>query len=631
MSPLETLKKYWGYESFRPLQEDIIQSVLDGKDTLALMPTGGGKSICFQVPALAQEGICIVISPLIALMKDQVDQLVKRNIPAVAIYSGMHYRDIDRIFDNCAYGNTKFLYLSPERLTTDLAIERIKKMNVNLLAVDEAHCISQWGYDFRPPYLRIAEIREWLPDVPILALTATATPAVVTDIQDKLEFKKKNILQKSFERQNVAYVVLKEENKHKKLLDIVRNVRGTGIVYAANRRATKQVAAFLQKNNISADFYHAGLSSEVRSIKQDKWIKGQIRVMACTNAFGMGIDKPDVRSVVHMDLPNNLEAYFQEAGRGGRDGKKSFAVLLYHAADKARLEYDFQRSFPEVKEIRRVYRALGSYFQLAVGAGKGRSFNFDLLAFSKRFKFQAARVFSALKILEQAGILMMSEAIFIPSSLRFLVNKEKLYDYQLRNPRLDIIIKTILRSSHGAFNHYVNIREHQLAQFLKRPFDFVSNGLLKLQQDNIIDYRPQKDSPQIIFLEERLDADNLAVDQQLYNFRKNRQLERIKKAIAYAETEVCRSRQLLAYFGEVHSPDCGICDVCLNKKNRGLSKEDYERYKKKIEVLLKRERLTSQEVIDSFPAKRQEQVLASLAYLAEEGFVKQVEGKLVWA
>ena len=412
-SPNDILKQYWGFDSFRPLQEDIIQSVLDGKDTLALLPTGGGKSICFQVPALVKEGICIVISPLIALMKDQVYNLQKRGIAAVAIFSGMHYKDIDRILDNCIYGNTKLLYLSPERLTSDLVRERIKKMKVSLIAVDEAHCISQWGYDFRPPYLQIAEIREYLPKVPIMALTATATPEVVKDIQEKLEFKRGEVFQQSFLRENLAYVVLEEEGKMEKLFKVLTGVRGSGLVYVRNRRKTKEIAMFLKKYRITADYYHAGLTNEERSQKQEAWINDKIRIIVATNAFGMGIDKPDVRVVVHMDLPDSLEAYFQEAGRAGRDGQKSYAVLLYNQGDKLDLERRFELSFPPLKEVRLTYQALGSYLQLAVGSGEGESYDFDLVEFSRVYGFSTVKTFNCLKVLERAGWIALSESIYI--------------------------------------------------------------------------------------------------------------------------------------------------------------------------------------------------------------------------
>ncbi len=629
-TPLDILRQYWGYDSFRPLQEDIIRSVLEGKDTLALMPTGGGKSICYQVPALCREGLCIVVSPLIALMKDQVENLQKRNIPAAAVYSGMHYRDIDRILDNCIYGNIKLLYLSPERLTTELARARIQKMNTNLLAVDEAHCVSQWGYDFRPPYLQIAEIRELLPDVPVLALTATATPEVVKDIQEKLAFRKENLLQKSFARSNLSYSVLQEEDKLKKLLDILQRVGGTGIVYVRNRRRTKEIAGYLQRRGISADFYHAGLDAEARSQKQDAWMAGKVRVIVSTNAFGMGIDKPDVRVVAHMELPDSLEAYFQEAGRAGRDGKKSYAVLLYNDTDRINLERQFELSFPRLKEVRRIYRALGSFFQLALGGGEGQSFDFDIVEFARNFQAGIVEAYNCLKILEQAGWIVLTEAVFVPSSLMIKVSKDALYDYQLRHPKMDRLLKAILRTYQGAFNHPINLREGQLSKFLKMPVGALRTALEKLASDGIVDYQPQKDTPQIIFIKERVDADNLLIDRNLYNFRKNRQYERIRKAIAYAETPACRSQQLLAYFGEGDAPKCGVCDVCTGRTKAELSTDDFERYKEKIQLLLKEEPLGLEEVVESFAPNRQEQVLKALEYLLDEGFLEQQGEKLVW-
>lgn len=628
--PLDILKKYWGYDAFRPLQADIIQSVLEGKDTLALMPTGGGKSLCFQVPALCQEGICIVVSPLIALMKDQVANLQKNNIPAVAIYSGMRYSDIDRTLDNCIYGNTKFLYLSPERLKTDLARQRIAQMKVNLLAVDEAHCISQWGYDFRPPYLDIAEMREILPDTPILALTATATPEVVVDIQDKLAFKKHHVFQKSFARNNLAYVVLEEESKQPKLLDILRKVPGSGVVYVRNRKGTQDTARYLQRNNISADFYHAGLNSEQRTAKQEAWMNNQTRIIVSTNAFGMGIDKPDVRVVVHLDLPDSLEAYFQEAGRGGRDGKKSFSILLYDNFDKTKLENSYITSFPPISEIRQVYRALGSYCQLATGGGEGKSFDFDIVEFIKNFKLEAYKTYSCLKILEKEGWILQTDAVFIPSSIKMKVGKEEVYDYQLKNPKFDLFIKTILRLTGGAFQHYVNVRENQFAKFLKIPVQELKNAFFHLHREGIIDYRPQKDKPQIIFLKARVSADNLHIDHKSYNFRKEQYRLRIKKAIEYAEKPRCRSQQLLNYFGEMDVDACGVCDVCLGRTKAEISPNDYDRYKVKIQQLLKRESLTAEEIVDSFGSNRHESVIKTIEFLLDEGLLEDVDGKLAW-
>jgi ATP-dependent DNA helicase RecQ len=630
MTPQDILQMYWGYHSFRPLQEDIIQSALDGRDTLALLPTGGGKSICFQVPALVKDGMCLVISPLIALMKDQVEQLKQREISAEAIYSGMHYRDIDRILDNAVFGGIKFLYISPERLRTDILQERIQKMPLNLLAVDEAHCVSQWGYDFRPPYLQIAETRELIPDVPVMALTATATPPVIKDIQEKLSFKKGQVFQKSFARENLAYVVLHEEGKEKKLVDILQKTQGSGVVYVRNRKRTKDLAQWLRRHRIAADYYHAGLDQDVRSAKQDAWKNNQIRVMVSTNAFGMGIDKANVRSVVHMDLPDSLEAYFQEAGRAGRDGEKSYAVLLYNQTDRQSLERQYTVSFPDMSELRQVYRALGSYFQLAVGGGQGDSYNFDIIDFSRNFQLDVVKTYNCLQVLEQAGWIMLTDAVFIPSTLRIKVSKDELYDYQLRNPKMDRILKTILRTYQGAFQHDIKIREKQLARFLALPLQQLRSALFHLQKAGIVNYSPQREDPQLIFLHERVDADNLTIDQQLYNFRKKRHYERIQQSIRYAEMAVCRSQQLLGYFGEEDAPKCGICDVCLGRTKAEVDTEEFERYKEKIQKLLRREKLSIAQLLESFPPKRENQVLRSLEYLLSEGFIEQVGEKVQW-
>jgi len=631
MKPVEALKKYWGYDSFRSLQEEIILSAMDGVDSLALMPTGGGKSLCFQVPSMCQEGICLVVSPLIALMKDQVYHLREKKIQAEAIYSGMHYKDIDRVLDNCIYGSVKFLYLSPERLSSEIVQERISKMNVNLLAIDEAHCISQWGYDFRPAYLEIALIRPLLPDTPILALTATATKKVVDDIQQKLEFKNGKVFQKSFGRDNLAYVVLNEEGKEAKLLDILRKVKGSGVVYVRNRKKTKAISVYLNKNGIIADFYHAGLSTDERSKKQEDWINNKIRIIVCTNAFGMGIDKPDVRTVVHLDLPDSPEAYFQEAGRAGRDGKKAFAILLYSIADGQNLERNLELSFPPIPEIKRTYQALGSYFQLATGAGKNESYDFDLVSFCQKFSLQAITVFSSLKILEQSGWIAMTESVYVPSSLKIYLNKDQLYDYQLKNKNLDNIIKTILRSYQGAFHNYVSINETQLAKFLKMDKQEFINALIKLRTDRVILYRPKKDAPQIIFLEDRVDISNLMIDQKLYDFRKNRQMERVKKMLAYAEDTVCRHKQLLSYFGEKEVAACGICDVCLGRNEVAVSKDDFARYKEKIQKLLGSKSLRLKELVGSFAPKREKTVLKVIEILVDEGMLEMDAEEISWA
>lgn len=464
MDILGILRKYWGYGAFRPLQENIIQSVLAGRDTLALMPTGGGKSICFQVPALAQDGICIVVTPLIALMKDQVENLKERGITAVAIYSGMRKREVDIALDNCIYGPVKFLYLSPERLTSEMVRERIRHMRVNLFAIDEAHCISQWGYDFRPPYLQLSDLRELHPDVPYLALTATATPDVVTDIQEKLGFRNGVVLKKSFYRENLAYMVLHEEDKQRRMLRIIRKLGGSGIVYVRNRRETQETARFLVNEGISADFYHAGLPSEERTAKQDNWKAGHTRVIVATNAFGMGIDKADVRFVIHLEPPDSLEAYYQEAGRAGRDGKKAHAVLLYQDADLTQLKKNFQDSFPSVASIRKVYQYLGNYFQLAYGAGENLTLDFDIGEFCQRYQLETIPVLNALKFLERDGWVLLTESVYLPSRIKFEVPPDELYKFQVENQQLDGFIKMILRAYGGAFDHYIPIREQELSR-----------------------------------------------------------------------------------------------------------------------------------------------------------------------
>ena len=628
--PLDILKKYWGYQSFRPLQSEVIQSVLEGNDTLALLPTGGGKSICFQVPALSQEGICIVISPLIALMKDQVDNLNKRNIPAIGIYSGLRYQDIDRALDNCIYGNIKFLYLSPERLVTDLAKARIAQMKVNLIAVDEAHCISQWGYDFRPSYLELVNLRDLHPTVPVLALTATATPKVALDIQEKLNFPTKNLLQKSFERKNLSYVVLRVEEKYKKLLEIIQKVPGSGIVYTRSRHNTVEVAKYLNRHGIDADFYHAGLSPAQRTSKQEHWMNSQSSVIACTNAFGMGIDKSDVRKVIHLGLPDSLEAYFQEAGRAGRDGNKAYCVLLYHERDGEKLRNNFKNSFPPIQAIKQVYRALGSYLQLAIGSGVGRSYDFDIKEFARRYSFNLLQTFNSLKILSQTGWIALTDAIFIPSTLRFRVTREVLYDYQLKNPKLDVIIKWIIRLYPQCINHFAPFDEHIIAKKSQIIRKDLSNYLKKLVQDDIIDYQAQKDKPQIIFIKERMDSDNLIIDKELYDFRKKRAKDNIIKAINYAESPRCRSKQLLRYFGENSSTPCGNCDVCLGRTKPHIDKNEFERYKLKIKQLLEKEQIGYDDLIISFGAKRVTMIEQVVSFLLDEGWLDIENDYIIW-
>ncbi len=628
LKPLDILLEYWGYSSFRPLQEDIIQSILQGKDTLALMPTGGGKSICFQVPALCQEGMCLVITPLIALMKDQVQQLKGRNISAEALYSGMSYKDIDRILDNAVQGHYKLLYISPERLFTSLFSGRLPQLPIQLLAVDEAHCISQWGYDFRPAYLKIGQIREILPNVPILALTATATLPVVKDIQEKLLFKEENVLQKSFERSNLSYIVLQENNKRSRIIELLRKISGSGIIYVRNRRKTKEMAQSLSYHNISADYYHAGLNMEQRSERQDRWINNQTRIMVATNAFGMGIDKPDVRIVIHWELPDGLEAYYQEAGRAGRDGKPSYAILLYNEGDRKKLLEQFEQSFPSTKEIQRVYRALGSYLQLATGGGKGQSYDFDLVDFSQNFKLKPIEVMNSLKILSQAGWISLSEAIFHPSTLKVIAEREVLYDYGIRNPKMDKVIKTILRSYQGASSQEVFLKEEQLARFLKISNQQLQAYLKKMAQAEIIRYRPQKDKPQLTFLKDRLPAENIIIDHQLLRFRKKEANKRLNKAFQYTEIPICRSQQLLKYFGQRNAKKCGQCDVCRGKAEHIISKDEFKQMEKEIMELIGQSSLNINELVNNFSMEKKDQVLRVTQFLLDEERIKIEEGKL---
>lgn len=631
IEPLSILQQYWGYDAFRPLQEDIIRSVLDGRDTLALLPTGGGKSVCYQVPALCQDGICIVISPLIALMKDQVLNLQKRGIPAAAIYSGMSRREIDILFENACNGAYKLLYLSPERLLTELARVRIQRMNVRLLAVDEAHCVSQWGYDFRPPYLRIPELREILPGVPMLALTATATAEVLEDIQEKLAFRKKHVFRQSFVRSNLSYSVLYETKKRDKLLDILKNVPGSGIVYVKSRGEAKEISHFLLQNKINAGYYHAGLSTEERNTRQSEWIDGKTRIIVCTNAFGMGIDKPDVRIVVHLQLPDSLEAYFQEAGRAGRDGQKSYATLLYSPADADSLRFHLQAAFPSVELLARVYQALGSYTQLAVGAGIGETFDFDLPFFCATYKLEQAQTHAALRILEQDGWIALSDTTSTMARAQVIASREAIYDYQLRNPQADAVIKVLLRAYPGINSHFSDISESLLAQYAKIPVENIRQVLQMANQEGLLIYEPQKDKPQLTFTHERVSSENLLIDHQKLAWRKQRAAERVERSIHYAETRQCRSQLLLSYFDEPDSRRCGICDVCTGRNKSEVSTDTFEAYERKIKEVLLKESLPPEEVLKAFALKRHEMVAKVMAYLLDERkMVLQEDGTLRW-
>ncbi|GAB3933204.1 RecQ family ATP-dependent DNA helicase [Larkinella terrae] len=568
----QILKQFWGYESFRPLQEDIIRSVLGRHDTLVLLPTGGGKSLCFQLPALAIDGVCLVITPLIALMKDQVEQLRRRGIPAVAIFSGMHWREIDRALDNCIYGNVKFLYVSPERLQTELLIERVKQMKISVLAVDEAHCISAWGYDFRPPYLQIATFRELLKGVPVVALTASATPEVQRDIVEKLEMRQPQVFRQTFARKNLSYSAFYEENKEARLLKVLQGVPGSAIVYVRSRRQTQEVAEWLHHQSIRADYYHAGLTAKQRSDKQDAWIHNRIRVIVATNAFGMGIDKPDVRTVVHLDVPDSLEAYYQEAGRAGRDEKKAYAVLLYNHKDLDDIEQRVIQQYQPVETLKRVYQALANHANIAVGGGEFADFDFDLTAFCQAFQLPVTDTHYALKQLQLEGFIELSEAYFSPSKVLIGVDNRALYEFQVMNPHYDSFLKLLLRMYGGElFTNFVSIAESSIAKTARIPENEVFSLLEQLSQRSILVYEKQKDKPQLTFLTPRFDARNLPINVMELEQRKQRDLAKVRAMVDYVQNPVqCRTRLLQAYFGEEPGDACGICDHCLSQHSPDL-------------------------------------------------------------
>jgi ATP-dependent DNA helicase RecQ len=631
-SALGVLKQYWGYDSFRGLQGAIVESVYSGCDTLALLPTGGGKSICFQVPGLLMEGVCIVISPLIALMKDQVENLTKRGISAVAIHSGLHRRDVDRLLDNCVYGKVKFLYVSPERLLTDIFVARVQRMKVAMVAVDEAHCISHWGYDFRPPYLRIAELRRLLPDVPVLALTATATPEVANDIQQRLAFRAGHrLFRDRFSRPNLAYVVMYEENKLGKLLDILQKVPGTAVVYVSNRKKTRDIALWLQQHGMSADFYHAGLDNETRSKKQDDWVQDRTRIVVATNAFGMGIDKPNVRVVVHIDLPESPEAYFQEAGRAGRDGKKAYSVALYNDSDRRQLEAMHEATFPDMATVRKVYAALANQYQLAVGSGEGESYEFDLVEFARHNSFDVAQTNHALRVLQQADWITLSEAVFTPSAVCFEMNREALYDYQLKNKMLEPLIKLLLRSYQGIASNLTSVHERQLAFALKTTPEAIQQALQKMEREGVLTYQLQSDKPTLLFNQPRVPIAALSIDQQQYKFRKDRHRARLDSMLRYVTAERCRSQLLLHYFGEKDAPLCGICDICTGRHKKEVTDEEFKQIKSSLTTLLGSSSMTLTEVVGKFPPAKSEKVLQVIQYLLEnEHLVMQAGEKLQW-
>lgn len=593
------LKDNWGYDSFRPMQEDIILSVMEGRDTLALLPTGGGKSICFQVPGIALDGICVVVSPLIALMKDQVANLRKRKIKAAALYSGMSKHEMELVLNNCAFDpEYKFLYVSPERLKTPAFRQTLQKLKVGLLAVDEAHCISQWGYDFRPPYLEISEIRQFFPKVPVLALTATATPEVVKDIQDRLHFPKYNVFQKSFKRDNLTYYVVKEEDKNNRMLRIINRYPGTGIVYVRNRRKTQETAEFLQKNGIAADFYHAGLDSATRDRKQNDWMTDKIRVIVSTNAFGMGIDKPDVRFVIHIDIPDTLEGYFQEAGRGGRDEKESVAIMLYDGADIKELKRNFELTFPPIEDIRKVYLVLCNRYQLAIGDGEGRTFPFHIGELLKPCGMNMVAIYNSIKFLEKMGVVFLNEDGKRISQLHFTLGGQELMRFQEKNAEFDEFIKLILRSYSGLFTKYVNIDEAEIAKRMDMTEEDVIHQLQKLGRMGLWSYSMRTAQPLITFLCQRLPEDYLYFSPEIYGRRKEVAQKRLDEVLHFVECEnTCRSQMLLAYFGELKSKACGKCDVCLKVHKELLPTDEFNAIAKEAKLILKHQKISDKELV----------------------------------
>lgn len=586
--PKEALKKYWGYDGFRSLQEEIIQAVLEKKDVLALLPTGGGKSVCFQIPIIVSPGMGLVISPLIALMKDQVMQLNKKGIPALAITSGMHIKEIDRELENCIYGKYKVLYVSPERLKSEMFKARAEKMNINLLAVDEAHCISQWGYDFRPSYMEIPEIKKIIRECPTLALTATATTSTREDIITKLELRKPLLLKKSFERKNLSYSIIYEEDKLAALKRILRNVPGSSVVYVRNRQKTEELAKLLQFENIKADFYHAGLPHYTRDKKQEDWISGKARVIVSTNAFGMGIDKPDVRTVIHIELPESLEEYYQEAGRAGRDEQKAYAVLLFNGGDPKEVRERFDSQYPPIETIRRIYHAFCNQHKIGFGSGLYQSFDLDLQYIANLYHITPSTIYHSLKRLEEENYVSLNEAVHHPSTIKFITDYGSLYQFQLDYPIYEPLIKLILRTTEGVFDNYVKVYETDISRILQMERKNVYKQFHQLVQYQVLEYFPETDMPKVTLLTPRLDISSIIANSVKAKELKAMKEKRLKAILDYATTKTeCRSQVLLAYFDEPNASPCGQCDVCLNRYKPIEDPKTFDEIYKRIEHILK--------------------------------------------
>jgi len=629
-SPVETLKKYWGYDAFRPLQEDIVKSILAGKDTLALLPTGGGKSVCFQVPAIMLDGICLVISPLIALMKDQAENLRKRGVPTLTLFSGMTYHEINSTLEQAAYGKFKFLYCSPERLQTEVFKDWLPELKISFIAVDEAHCIAQWGYEFRPAYMQIADLKIHRPNLKFLALTASATPEVQQDICTQLKFKEVNTFKKSFARPNLLYSVVEADSRIHKLIEIVQKVKGSAIVYCKSRRRCQEIAELLQQHQQSAEFYHAGLPQVVRNERQEKWINNEIRIIVCTNAFGMGIDKPDVRLVVHADCPDSLEHYYQEAGRAGRDGKKAFAVLLRSPLQAAELLAMPDIRYPSIDTIRKIYQALSDYFQIPAGTGDGKFYDFDLSEFVKRFKLNALETTYSIQALEQEEIISYNEQIFIPSKVQVICSRELLQEWEIQHPKEDTIIKSLLRSYSGIWDQPTSIYEFQLAKTLRVNENELKEGLRFLHQSGVIHYQPKKETPQICYLLPRTKAAELYISPERYGKRKKAYQKRIEAMATYLESKgKCRTKIICSYFGDDVKADCEICDYCVREKNQNVDQTSFEQISQQIKTVVQSGAYLPQEILTQLSGFPKEKINLVLQHLIQEGnFIVKDNGKV---